>query len=71
MRIDVSKEWCARMAQLEADAEIGAGLLSIDPAFDGEVAAQVEETEGVNFAFGRFVRLYASKQAFDGRETRR
>ena len=57
MRIDVSKEWCARMAQLEADAEIGAGLLSIDPVFDGEVVTQVEEAEGVNFAFGRFVRL--------------
>lgn len=58
MRIDVSKEWCARMAQLEADAEIGAGLLAIDPVFDGEAAAALtEETEGANVAFGRFIRL--------------
>lgn len=36
LTIDVSKEWCERMAQTEADAEIGAGLLAIDPTFDGE-----------------------------------
>jgi hypothetical protein len=27
MKLEWSKEWCIRMAQLEADAEIGAGLL--------------------------------------------
>ena len=26
------KEWCARMAELEGDAEIGAGLLAVDLA---------------------------------------
>lgn len=25
MRIDITKDWCNQMAQLEADSEIGAG----------------------------------------------
>lgn len=37
MKIEISKDWCATMAQLEADTEIGAGILAIDPVFDGEV----------------------------------
>ena len=31
MKIEVSKEWCERMALLEGDSEIGAGLLARDP----------------------------------------
>lgn len=56
MRIDITKDWCMRMAELEADAEIGAGLLAIDPAIDGAPGgpAPVEE---IPVAFGRFVRL--------------
>ena len=58
MKIEISKEWCMRMAQNEGDAEIGAGLLAIDPVFDGEpVPAEVGEEEGPNVAFGRFVNL--------------
>lgn len=34
MKLEWSKEWCIRMAQLEADAEIGAGLLAFDPTPD-------------------------------------
>jgi hypothetical protein len=30
-----SKEWCLKMAELEGDAEIGAGLLASDPVFVG------------------------------------
>jgi transcriptional regulator with XRE-family HTH domain len=59
MRIEITKDWCMRMAQLEADAEIGAGLLAIDPVFDGK-AAPAEATEEMletTIAFGRFVRL--------------
>jgi DNA-binding XRE family transcriptional regulator len=56
MKIDITKDWCMRMAQLEADAEIGAGSLAIDPVFDGE-AAPVEASEETTFAFGRFVQL--------------
>ena len=36
MKIDISKDWCLRMAQHEGDTEIGAGRLAIDPVFDGE-----------------------------------
>lgn len=38
----ISKEWCLNMADLEGDAEIGAGLLAMDPsegAADGRSAA--------------------------------
>jgi transcriptional regulator with XRE-family HTH domain len=56
MKINIPEAWCMRMAQLEADAEIGAGVLAIDPVFDGEAAlAKVPEEAG--FAFSRFVRL--------------
>ena len=47
-----------RMAQLEGDAEIGAGRLAIDPVFDGEIASVVvSDEEGPPIVFGRFVRL--------------
>ena len=47
-----------RMAQLEGDAEIGAGRLAIDPAFDGEtVSVAASDEEGPSIAFGRFVSL--------------
>ena len=58
MKVEIGKEWSMRMAQLEGDAEIGAGRLAVDPVFDGEtfpIAASQEE--GPNVAFGRFVRL--------------
>ena len=58
MKIEISKDWCMRMAQREGDAEIGAGLLAIDPVFDGDpVPAEVVEEEGSSIAFGRFVNL--------------
>ena len=56
MRIEISKEWCMRMAELEADAEIGAGALSVDPVLEDEPSREpVSEEAGV--AFGRFVKL--------------
>ena len=58
MKIEISKEWCMRMAQYEGDAEIGAGQLAIDPVFDGDpVTAEVSDEEGPNVAFGRFINL--------------
>ena len=69
MKLDIEKEWCIRMAQLEGDAEIGAGRLAVDPVFDGEtVPALAGDREapsvwdeaheiGHSLAFGRFVRL--------------
>jgi HTH-type transcriptional regulator, competence development regulator len=56
MKIEVTKDWCIRMAQLEADAEIGAGSLAIDPVFDGE-ATPVASPKEPSVAFGRFVQL--------------
>ena len=58
MKIEISEEWCMNMAQLEGDAEIGAGPLAIDPAFDNEIAlAGACDKEGPNIGFGRFVSL--------------
>ena len=54
MRMDVTKDWCLRMAELEADEEIGVGLVAADPMFDGESVAQSEEPA---VAFGRFISL--------------
>ena len=56
MRIEYSKEWCMRMAELEADAEIGAGALAADPVFDEQPQVQ-NPPEEVGVAFSRFVRL--------------
>ena len=35
--MNVTKDWCLRMAQLEGNSEIGVGSLAIDPSFDGPV----------------------------------
>lgn len=56
MKINITKAWCVQMAALEADAEIGAGLLASDPIIDGEEAF-VKVAEEANFAFSRFVHL--------------
>lgn len=59
MKIEFTKEWCLRMAELEAqsasDLDIGSGPLvkQVAPAAEG-VAGQVPDP---NIAFGRFVRL--------------
>ena len=39
MKFEFTEDWCIKMARAETDAEISAGLLAIDPAFDGEVAS--------------------------------
>ena len=58
MTLRISKEWCVRMAQLEGDAEIGAGPLAIDPVFDRETAPLVDrDVERPNIAFGRLINL--------------
>lgn len=55
MKIEITKEWCRRMAELEGDAEIGAGLLAFDPVFTGESISTVSgDEEGPHIAFGRF-----------------
>jgi transcriptional regulator with XRE-family HTH domain len=54
MKIDLTKDWCMRMAELEADEEIGVGLVAVDPVFDGE-PAHVAQSEETALAFGRLV----------------
>ena len=56
MTIEMSKEWCLKMAAIEGDASIGVGIYAIDPEFENwSILAHGEEH--VNVAFGRFVRL--------------
>lgn len=57
MKIEITKEWCLRMAEIEADAEIGVGLYALDPIFDGETMPTNDTNEESSIAFGRFVRL--------------
>jgi transcriptional regulator with XRE-family HTH domain len=57
MKIIIPMDWSLRMAQLEADAEIGAGLAARDPIFDGDHALPVRLADETNVAFGRFVCL--------------
>ena len=49
MEKNISKEWCMHMSQLEGDAEIGDGLLGIDPVFAAENSLGADrEVEGLN-----------------------
>jgi hypothetical protein len=32
------REWCLRMAKLESDSPIGAGLVAADPCFENDAA---------------------------------
>ena len=51
MKLEIEREWCIRMAQIEGDAEIGAGRLAVDPVFDGDVVpAAADDEAGSNAA---------------------
>ena len=56
MKVDVTKDWCVRMAELETDEEIGVGPLAVDPVFDGE-SAHLAQSEEPTVAFSRYVSL--------------
>lgn len=65
MKIEVTKDWCIRMAKLEvetgADMEIGSTSATASPdavAFDSSSDSLPES----NIAFGRFVRLMRRKR---------
>lgn len=57
MKIEFTKQWCIRMAQLEGDSAIGAGQHAIDPVFDIESTSATATLEESNVVFGRFIRL--------------
>ncbi len=57
MKIEITKEWCLRMAHLEWDAEIGAGLLSFDPIPDSDLLPVSDILDEPGIVFGRFVQL--------------
>jgi HTH-type transcriptional regulator, competence development regulator len=65
MTTEFNKEWCLNMARLEGDAEIGAGMLAVDPVFDGDLIGQPETEEEPALAFGRFVRLMRRRRGMD------
>jgi len=63
MRIEITKDWCIKMARLEDDYEIGAGAIAVDPVFDGEkAAADTSEQSEPSIAFGRLLRLMRRSQ---------
>lgn len=67
MRIEITKDWCVRMAQLESNNdEIGVGPLAEEVVFDGEtVSHRVAFTINEPLvAFGRLVRLMRRKGGY-------
>lgn len=67
MRIEITKDWCVRMAQLESnDDEIGVGPLAAEVAVDGEVSSHraAFTINEPRVAFGRFVRLMRRKGGY-------
>lgn len=55
MKMD--KNWCIRMAELEGDSEVGAGLLALDPSLEEYMEESDSDVSELHIAFGRFVRL--------------
>ncbi len=56
MKINVTKAWCEKMARREAYAEIGAGLLAIDPVFKAVSVSETSSDE-TRFVLQRFIEL--------------
>lgn len=66
MSMEISKEWCLRMAELEGDVSIAAGALAFDPVL--EEAPKDDCGDEANVAFGRFVRLMRRSQKMSREE---
>lgn len=62
MMIEITKEWCLKMAQLETNTEISAGRLAFDPIFDDRQTIESKELKEPNIAFGRFIQLMRRRQ---------
>lgn len=56
MKFEITEDWCLQMAQLEGNGEIGAGVLAIDPVFEGAPSA-IATSEETGIAFSRFVQF--------------
>lgn len=56
MKIKVTEEWCVSQAQLEAGAEVGAGVIALDPTFESDDAKN-EPIDDSRVALQRFVEL--------------
>ena len=56
MKFELSREWCRESAQIEGDAEIGAGVLARTPN-ERRPAPTSSDDDLVQMAFGRFVSL--------------
>src|SRR3546814_17329438 len=56
MKTEMTKDWCLAMDRLEAGAEIGAGVIAIDPVFNADFQEE-EAVEDSRLALARFVGL--------------
>lgn len=56
MKFAISRQWCAEKAEVEASAEIGAGLTGLGPLLSGAAGPSAALYEP-RVAFGRFVQL--------------
>ncbi len=56
MKIKVTEEWCVSQARLEAGAEVGAGVIALDPTFESDDAKN-EPIDDSRVALQRFVEL--------------
>ncbi|MDP4540844.1 helix-turn-helix transcriptional regulator [Qipengyuania sp. DY56-A-20] len=56
MKINVTEEWCVSQAQLEAGAEVGAGVIALDPTFEND-DVKSEPIDDSRVALQRFVEL--------------
>jgi len=57
MKFTISETWCRTMANMEADAEVSAGMISRDPIFSAMPHSEHDKADDARLAFGRFVNL--------------
>jgi HTH-type transcriptional regulator, competence development regulator len=62
MKFDFSKEWCRKSAELEGNAEVGAGCPDVGQ--DRPVTDTVDFAVSARLAFGRFLQLMRRNRGF-------
>lgn len=65
MKYTFTKEWSARMADLEGDHEIGAGIGALDPFEPRSLSSNVVQIDSIRAAFGCFINLERRKLGLD------